>query len=470
MPDYKKIWEKAVVEIELEVSKANFSTWFKHAHIYRIDDGIISLSIPNAFVRDWLRDRYHKLILRSLRNALEGARGIEYIIQKPEDRGKFEKAEAAESELFESQMKIPEVYINQDDNLNPRYTFDTFIVGSFNELSHAAAQAVVKSPGAVYNPLFIYGGTGLGKTHLIQAVGNYFKKAGNRRAYYLTSERYCNEMVNALRNQKMSFFKEKYWKYDVLIIDDIQFLSEKDKSQEEIFHLFNHYHENNKQIVFSSDKPPKQIPKIEDRLRSRFEGGMIVDISPPDYESRVAILESKLRSAPFAIDSELVAFLASTIQENIRELEGALNTIVLQCQVKKRSLTVAEAKALIKNSMRPQKNLSVKDVVQTVASFYNIEEHLVYEKTRRKDIVKPRQIAMYILREDFATSYPSIGEKFGGRDHTTVIHAYEKIKKDLKKDALLTQELEQIKNLLYRHSGGSVFVTNFSYPALHTTP
>lgn len=460
MGDCKKIWEKAVVEIELEVSKANFSTWFKHAHIHRLDDGMVFLSVPNAFVRDWLRDRYHKLILRSLRNALEGVRGVEYVIQKPEDRGKPEKAGSDESELFESQMKIPEVYINQDDNLNPRYTFDTFIVGSFNELAHAAAQAVVKSPGAIYNPLFIYGSTGLGKTHLIQAVGNYFKKVGNRRAFYLTSERYGNEMVSAIRNQKMSFFKDKYMKYDILILDDIQFLSEKDKIQEEIFHLFNHYHENNKQIVFSSDKPPKQIPKIEDRLRSRFEGGMIVDISAPDYESRVAILESKLRSAPFAIDNELVAFLASTIQENIRELEGALNTVVLQCQVKKRSLTVAEAKALIKNSMRPQKTLSVKDVVRTVASFYNIEEQLLYEKTRRKDIVKPRQIAMYILREDFATSYPSIGEKLGGRDHTTVIHAYEKVKGDLKKDTLLTQELEQIKNLLYRHGGGSTFVTD----------
>lgn len=465
MGDCKKIWEKAVVEIELEVSKANFSTWFKHAHIHRIDDGIIQLSVPNAFVRDWLRERYHKLILRSLRNILEGARGVEYVIQKPEDRGKPEKEGTAEGELFESQMKIPEVYINQDDNLNPRYTFDTFIVGSFNELAHAAAQAVVKNPGAVYNPLFIYGGTGLGKTHLIQAMGNYFKKVGNRRAFYLTSERYTNECVNAMRNGKMSFFKDKYLKYDILIIDDIQFLSEKEKTQEEIFHLFNYYHENNKQIVFSSDKPPKQIPKIEDRLRSRFEGGMIVDVSTPDYESRVAILESKLRSAPFMIDNELITFLASTIQENIRELEGALNTIVLQCQVKKRSLTVAEAKALIKNSMRPQKTLSVKDVVRTVASFYNIEEQLLYEKTRRKDIVKPRQIAMYILREDFATSYPSIGEKLGGRDHTTVIHAYEKVKGDLKKDTLLTQELEQIKNLLYRHGGGSTFVTDPIYTA-----
>jgi len=360
-----------------------------------------------------------------------------------------------ESELFADQMKMPEVFINQEDNLNPRYTYDTFIVGSFNELAYAASQAVIKSPGAAYNPLFIYGPTGLGKTHLIQAIGNYFKKGGARRSYYLTSERYCNEFVNAVRNQKMHIFKEKYTKYDVLIIDDIQFLSEKDKTQEEIFHLFNHYHEYNKQIVFSSDKPPKQIPKIEDRLRSRFEGGMIVDISPPDYESRVAIMESKLRSAPFAISSELVSYLASSIEDNIRELEGALNMVVLQSHLKKRSLSVAEAKLLIKNSMRPQKSISVRDVVRTVANFYNIEEQLVYEKTRRKDVVKPRQIAMYILREDFATSYPSIGEKMGGRDHTTVIHAYEKVKCDLKKDALLSQEMDQIKNLLYKHGGGS---------------
>ncbi len=465
MIDTKKLWEKATVEIELEVSKANFSTWFRHAHIARIDDGLVYVSVPNPFVKDWLRDRFHKLILRSLRNCTEGIRGVEYLIQKPEDRGKEVKGGAGETELFDNQLRMPEVYINQDDNLNPRYTFDTFIVGSFNELAHAAAQAVVKSPGAVYNPLFIYGQTGLGKTHLIQAIGNYFKKVGNRRAYYLTSERYTNEYVNAVIKQKIPFFKERYNKYDILIIDDIQFLSEKDKTQEELFHLFNYFHENNKQIVFSSDKPPKHIPKIEDRLRSRFEGGMIVDIQAPDFESRLAILQSKLRSAPFAIDRELMEYLANTIQDNIRELEGALNTIVLQSQLKKRGLSVIEVKALIKNSMRPQRSLSVKDVIRTVANFYNIEEQMIYEKTRRKDIVKPRQIAMYILREDFATSYPSIGEKLGGRDHTTVIHAYEKIKRDLKVDTLLSQEMDQIKTLLYRSGVGSGMIMESSIAA-----
>jgi len=453
MHNPNKTWETACASIELEVSRANYTTWFKHTFIERVDAGTVYLCVPSAFVKDWLVNKYHNLILRSLRSTDEGIRSVDYTIVRPEERRERSGEAKEEAELFESQMKIPEVYINQEDNLNPRYTLDTFIVCPFNELAFAAAQAVMKSPGATYNPLFIYGGTGLGKTHLIQAVGNHFKKIGNRRAYYLTSERFTTEFVQSIRNNKAHFFKDKYCKYDILILDDIQFFSKKDGTQEMLFHIFNTYHENNKQVVFSSDKPPKQIPDIEDRLRSRFEGGMIVDVSPPDFESRVAILEAKLRSAPFDVSHDVLEYLAGVVQDNIRELEGALNTIVLQSQLKKRNLTIPEVKVLIKNSIRPQKSISIKDVVTTVANFYNIDEPLLYEKTRRKDIVKPRQIAMYILREDFSTSYPSIGEKLGGRDHTTVIHAYEKIKRDMKKDTLLSQELEQIRGLLYRHSG-----------------
>lgn len=450
--DTKTLWEKACVEIELSVSKANFTTWFKHTSIGKYDDGTVYLYVPNAFVREWLVNKYHKLVLRSLRSSCESVRSLEYIIHKVEEKEREAALPINESAIFGNQMAMQELYVSTEDNLNPRYLFDNFIVGTFNELAHAASQSVVRNPGAVYNPLFIYGGTGLGKTHLIQSVGNYFKKMGSRRVYYLTSERYASEYVESVRANKVHFFKEKYKKYDVLIIDDIQFLSGMDKTQEELFHLFNNFHENNKQIVFSSDKPPKHIPEIEARLRSRFEGGMIVDIQKPDFETRLAILKSKLASSPYPVSEEVVKHIAESVTDNIRELEGALNTIVCQCQLKKRDLTQQEIKSVLKNSTRPSKSVSMKDVINTVANYYNVTEEMLYEKTRRKDVVKPRQIVMYILREDFNTSYPHIGQKMGGRDHTTVIHAYEKIKGDLKRDSRLAGEIDAIKNMLYRTS------------------
>ncbi len=254
---------------------------------------------------------------------------------------------------------------------------------------------------------------------------------------------------NSVQNNRAQQFKEKYRKYDVLIMDDVQFFSNKEKTQEELFHLFNNFHESNKQIVFSSDKPPKFIPNLEDRLRSRFEGGMIVDIARPDLESRLAILKTKVRNNNLPISDVVVEYLASVVQDSIRVLEGALNSIICQTQVKVRALTVAEVKSLVKTSIKPQKTVSIKDVIGTISDFYNIEEKILYEKTRRKEVVKPRQVIMYILREDLNTSYPSIGQKLGGRDHTTVIHACEKIRGDMKKSESLSSEIDQIRMLLY---------------------
>jgi len=285
---------------------------------------------------------------------------------------------------------------------------------------------------------------------LIQSIGNHIKRQNeSKKIFYLTSETFSTDYVNSVINNKVHQFKEKYRKYDVLIMDDVQFFSNKDKTQEELFHLFNNFYENNKQIVFSSDKPPKYIQNLEERLRSRFEGGMIVDVGRPDYESRLAILRSKVRNNNLQISDEVVEFLASVVQDSIRELEGALNSVICQSQTKNKNLSVTEVKALIKNSIKPQKTISVKDVISVISNFYNIEEKILYEKTRRKEIVKPRQVIMYILREDFNTSYPYIGQKMGGRDHTTVIHAYEKIKEDMKKDSLLNQEIDQIRVMLY---------------------
>ncbi|MFA5022771.1 MAG: chromosomal replication initiator protein DnaA [Candidatus Paceibacterota bacterium] len=450
--DNKKLWDSALNEIELSLSKANFGTWFKNTHIIKNDDGIIKLGVPNAFVRDWLMTKYHKFILKALREIEDGVRSVEYIISRNEDKegGIKTQQEANRASLIANDLGLKDLYINKESNLNPKYTFEGFTVGSFNDVAYAASQAIVKNPGTIHNPLFIYGGTGLGKTHLLQAIGNQLKKNyPNKTVYYITSENFIVELINNIQNNKGNAFKEKYRKYDLLIIDDVQFFSHKEHSQEELFHLFNHYYENNKQIIFSSDKPPKYIPNLEERLRSRFEGGTIIDIAKPDYESRLAILNNKLKVNSISLSSEIIEYVASVVQDSIRELEGALNSIICQNQAKKREITLQEVKGIIKNNIKPQKTLSIKDVLGVVANYYNIEEKILYEKTRRKEVVKPRQIIMYILREDFNTSYPYIGQKLGGRDHTTVIHAYEKIKRDIKIDSLLNQEVEQIRALLY---------------------
>jgi len=449
MNDAKQLWEAACAEIELDVSKANFATWFKNTSIVRRDDDAIHLAVPNTFVKDWLYNKYHKLILKALRNNAPTIKAVEYIITKEPTGETLHERTMPREELFSDQLKFNELYVSSEDNLNPKYVFDSFIVGPFNELAFAASQAVVKSLGTSYNPLYIYGGTGLGKTHLIQSIGNFVKKNSGKKVCYITSERYATELVDSLREGRPHHFKEKYRKYDLLIIDDIQFIGGKEKSQEEIFHLFNFMYEKNKQIIFSSDKPPKSILGLEERLRSRFEGGMIVDISKPDYESRLAILRAKTHTASFSPTDEVIEYIASVVQDSIRELEGIFNTIIVQCQLKTRNLTLAEVKNLIKNNTKPTKAISFKDIVKIVASFYNIEERMLFEKTRRKEVVKPRQVVMYILREDFATSYPSIGQKLGGRDHTTVIHACEKIRNDIRNDSLLSQEIEQIKSILF---------------------
>ena len=452
MLDTKQLWEKALQEIEPNISKANFNTWFRNTFITKHEGGDIIISVPNNFVRDWLESKYHKLVIKALRDLEPGVRAVEYTITKAEDRSKPRPVQETIRQQFGQDLGLAGLYIDRENNLNPKYTFETLIIGPFNEMAHAASQAVIKNPGMAYNPLFIYGGTGLGKTHLIQATGNAIRKHHeSRKIYYMNCEQFVTDVVNMIQSNRGNLLKEKYRKYDVLIIDDIQFIAGKDKSQEELFHLFNYMHENNKQIIFSSDKPPKFIPNLEERLRSRFEGGMIVDISKPDPESRMAILRQKARAAQFLVEDEIIDYLSQVVTESIRELEGSLNTIIVQSQAKQRSLLINEVKSLIKNNIKPQKTISVKEVMRIVAEFYNIEERFLYEKTRRKEVVKPRQVIMYILREDFNTSYPYIGQKLGGRDHTTVIHACNKIGDDMKTDSLLAQELEQIRVLLYNN-------------------
>lgn len=447
--DNKELWAKAMVDIELEVSKANFSTWFKNTRIVKQDTGTVYIGVQNEFVRDWLINKYNSTVLRTLRNLSEQVRGVEYIIAKDDAGEKSEQQQKKDSyPVFGAELPLQDVYVGKEDGLNPRYVFDSFVIGPFNELAYAAAQAVLKKPGIMYNPLFIYGSTGFGKTHLIQSIGNGVKKQNpSKKIQYVSSEKFSTDYVNSLQNNKISEFKEKYRKYDVLIMDDIQFLVGKEKTQEELFHLYNALYENNKQIIFSSDKHPNYINGLEDRLKSRFGSGMIVEITMPDFESRLAILNEKLKQQQVSIPDEIVSYIAETIQASIRELEGTLNLVVCQAQLKNKVLSLNEVKTLIKNNAKPTKPVSIKDIVKTVTSFYNIDERFIYEKTRRKEVVKPRQVLMYILREDFNISYPLIGQKLGGRDHTTVIHSCEKIKVDIKSDSLLMQEIEQIRAL-----------------------
>lgn len=442
--DNKKLWDSVLVEMELTLSKPNFNTWFKDTSIVKQEEGAVYLGVPNTFVQDWLGSKFHNAILKALRNVSGNIQSLHYVISKDNSKDKpvIEKVIQTTKEL-----PISDVYINKDDNLNPRYTFESFIVGPFNEFAHAASQAIIKKPGIVYNPLFIYGGTGHGKTHLIQAVGNHIKNTSNKKVFYTTSEKFSQEFVNSIQLNKPNFFKEKYRKYDVLIMDDIQFFSGKMKIQEELFHLFNHLYDNNKQIIFSSDKHPGLIQDLEERLKSRFSAGMTVDIPTPDNESRAAIIRTKSNSSQYPLAKDVVDYLAYSVTGNIRELEGIINSITCQSELKGRDLSLSEVKNFVKNNTKPKKLVSAKEVVKTVAEFYNIEEQLIYDKTRKKEIIKPRQIIMYILREDFNISYPAIGEKLGGRDHTTVMHSCEKIKNDMKMDELLIQEITQLRSI-----------------------
>ena len=325
------------------------------------------------------------------------------------------------------------------------------MVGPFNELAHAAAQAVIRKPGIAYNPLLIYGPTGLGKTHLIQSIGNHFRvTTPDRKVQYMTSEKFSMDYVSAIQAGKVQSFKEKYRQYDLLIMDDVQFLAKMEKTKEEFFHLFNFLHDGNKQLIFTSDQHPNVIQGLEDRMRSRLNAGMIVSVTPPDHESRLAIVRAKATAHNVIMPDEVLEYLATTVEGNVRELEGALNLLLIQFELRNNeTLTLNDAKTLLRGAASATKKaVSVQEVVRTISGFYGVEEHSIYEKTRRKEVVRPRQVIMFLLREDFKISFPTIGEKLGGRDHTTVIHSCEKIKNDLRSDSILSQELSQIRLML----------------------
>ncbi len=445
----QQLWQTILGNLELALSKANFTTWFKNTSIIEKNDSAILVGVPNAFTKEWLQNKYHQDILKALKTIAPEIKEIRYQISTP---GGVSVATTAQTPAppREAARVAPKKTENQ--TLNPKYTFEAFIVGSHNQLAHAASLAVSKKPGSVYNPLFIYGGVGLGKTHLMQAVGaEVSRKNPDARIIYCTSEKFTNEFVSALGQGRMEQFKNHYRNADVLLIDDIQFLAGKEGIQEEFFHTFNALHQNNKQVVMTSDRLPKEIPAIEERLVSRFEWGMIADVQSPDFETRLAILKTKVKEKNYDVDPLILAFIAENVQNNVRELEGALNRLMVYCQLNNTRPTIEQVKNVLVSVITPPKKrgVSAKKIIEIVADFYNVRPEDLLKQSRKKEYVHPRQIGMYIIRKELETSLPSIGELFGGRDHTTVIHAIDKIERVMKEKTTLKQEIELIKDRLY---------------------
>lgn len=449
----EKIWQKVLMELELCVSRANFVTWLQKTSLVSKESGTATVEVPNAFSKEWLENKFNKLVLKFLREASSEIKEVRYVIAPGErdDMTMKGRKKKPEQPVFELQEKFPELIVDPHTNLNPKYTVESFVVGSSNELAFAAATSIAKNPGASYNPFFIYGGVGLGKTHLIQAVGNKVKKDNpNINIVYLPSERFTTDIVDGIRNNSIDKLKEKYKKYDVLIIDDIQFIGGKEKTQEEFFHIFNELHGKNKQIIISSDRNPQSLSLLEERLRSRFAGGMVADIGIPDYEMRMAILKTKSLERGLKLNDDVLGFLSNNIHKNIRELEGALNIIQAKFYNHQDVISLGSVQKILNSFIKsPKKLTSLKQIVKSVCEHYDVDEKLVFQRLRRKEIALPRQIIMYLLRSELSYSYPHIGEKVGKRDHTTAIHSYEKIKKEIENNSSFQEDITLIKQKIY---------------------
>lgn len=450
----EELWQTVLAQLQFQISPANFATWLKNTYILSQKEGLLLVSVPNNFSKEWLENKYNKLIFHIIHPLDSEVREIKYAVGAPVGTPaplKQPPVRQTSALLPEAQLDFQELRVDRATNLNPKYTFESFIVGPFNELAHAASLAIVKGPGTVYNPFFVYGGVGLGKTHLLEAVGNQVARDfPEKRIRYMSSERFTTGVVSAIRNHTMDAFRALYRDLDVLIIDDIQFLAGKDKTQEELFHTFNALYENGKQIIFSSDRPPKSIPALEERLRSRFEGGMLADIGSPDFESRMAILKTKIQESRMEVADDVCEYVVSHIQRNIRELEGALTRLFAFHRLNHKMPTLQEARTLLRSIIQnPNKVASPRKIIQMVAEFYDLKEKEILALSRKKEVVRPRQIAMYLLREELKSSYPLIGQRFGGKDHTTAIYACEKIGKELQESEVLLDEINLIKQRIY---------------------
>jgi chromosomal replication initiator protein len=443
--DAKQVWRAVLGELQVSLSPANFETWLKDTSLAEIDENRFRIAAPNGFARDWLDNRYRPLISQALARVVGGSVQVDFVVADAPGPVPVQMSDEA--------LALPPASAGGNTvNLNGRYTFTNFIVGSANRLAHAAALSVAERPGHAYNPLFLYGGVGLGKTHLMHAIGNAVAtKFPRKRILYATSEKFTNDFINSIREQKMEDFRNRYRRIDVLLIDDIQFIAERERTQEEFFHTFNAIHEAGKQIVLSSDRPPKAITTLEERLRSRFEWGLIADLTPPDLETRIAILRSKAEDQLGLIPADAIEFIARKVVSNVRELEGALNRVVAYASMSGMPINIELASAVLSNVMYNPKKRSItpQRIVRAVADYYGVNLDQLRSSKRDRAIVVPRQIAMFLIREETDISLLRIGAELGGRDHSTVLHACDKIARELSENDEMRREINAVREMIY---------------------
>ena len=450
----EQIWTAVQEELRYQLAKPSYETWVKNTSLQSLDGNTFRIAVPSKLAKDWLEDRFASLIQETLQAVTGTEAEVDFVVAASTSRRQSRQQEQDEDD--EPRLNLEEeqadLAAGLNAELNEKFKFSSFVVGNNSRFAHAAAMAVSDSPGQAYNPLFLYGGVGLGKTHLMHAIGHEVRRRfPKKRISYLTSEQFMNEVIASIQTAQMSEFRHKYRTVDVLLIDDVQFLAEKDRTKEEFFHTFNALHEINKQIVISSDRPPKEIPTLEDRLRSRFEWGLIADIQPPDFETRLAILKSKLGTAGGYVSEDVLTFIAHKVQKNIRELEGALTRVIAFASIHQREVD-SEAAARLLSDIIPaasRRPISIDAIQQAVSDHYGIPLEELKGKRRDKHIVFPRQVAMYIVREETPSSLPVIGQAFGGRDHTTALHSIEKITNEMKEDERLRYEIQSIRERLY---------------------
>jgi chromosomal replication initiator protein len=452
-----QIWSQVQEELRFQLAKRTYDMWLKNTSVVSADGNTFRIGVPSKLAKDWLEDRFSGLIQETLQAVTGSEVDIDFVISPSGHRPPFVAADGdfavnGDSGHENGVEAPPDAPVITPSELNVRFKFSSFVVGHNSQFAHAAAKAVAEAPGDSYNPLFLYGGVGLGKTHLMHAIGHeVHARFPRKRVVYLTSEQFTNEVISSIATARMGEFRHKYRTVDVLLIDDVQFLAGKDRTKEEFFHTFNALHEINKQIVISSDRPPKEIPTLEDRLRSRFEWGLIADIQSPDFETRLAILHSKLGNNSSLVPEDVLNFIAHKVQRNIRELEGALTRVQAFAAVHQRPVDAEEAARLLADIIPAgtRQPIKVERIQALVADYYNVTLDDMKGKRRDKHIVFPRQVAMFLVREETPSSLPAIGKAFGGRDHTTALHSIEKIANELKEDERLRYEVQAIKERLY---------------------
>jgi chromosomal replication initiator protein len=461
--DAKQVWRAALGELQVSLSPANYETWLRDTQLVDVDDQRFRIAVPNGFAKDWLETRYRSLISQTLARIVGYSVQVEFEVQAvggasvPAGETTFEENGVApvEASAATRPVRLEPTRVGGEGgstNINQRYTFTNFIVGSANRLAHAASLSVAERPGHAYNPLFLYGGVGLGKTHLMHAIGNQvIAKFPRKRVVYATSEKFTNEFITSIQQGKIDDFRARYRRIDLLLIDDIQFIADKERTQEEFFHTFNAIHEDGKQIVLSSDRPPKAILTLEERLRSRFEWGLIADLTAPDLETRIAILRAKSEEGAVPITSDVIEFIARKVVSNIRELEGALNRIVAYASMGAMPISIELAQAVLSNVLYNPKKRQVtpERIAKAVADYYGVQMDALRGQKRDKAIVTPRQVAMFLMRAETDVSLLRIGAELGGRDHSTVLHACDKITRESAVNDELRREIAAVRELIY---------------------